>query len=193
MNRQGCWHNRLLLSYKKECIWVSSNEVGESGASYTDWSKSERERQILHINSIYMEFRKMVLMILHTGQQRRHRCKEQTFGLIRRMQGWDDLREHHWNMCITTYKIDDQCKFNAWSRAPKAHALGQPRGTGSGGKWKGSSGCEGHMYTCDWLMLMYGKNHYNIVKYTPVFHIVVRHFKVWATREVCIFQLKYIN
>ena len=28
-----------------------------------------------------MEFRKAVPMTLHAGQQRRHRCKEQTFGL----------------------------------------------------------------------------------------------------------------
>ena len=28
-------------------------------------------------------------------QQRRHRCKEQTFGLNERRQGWDDLREKH--------------------------------------------------------------------------------------------------
>ena len=39
-----------------------------------------------------MEFRKTVPIILHTGQQRKHRCKEQTFGLSRRL-GWDDLRE----------------------------------------------------------------------------------------------------
>ena len=31
-----------------------------------------------------MGFKKMVLVILHAGQQRRHRCKEQTFGLSRR-------------------------------------------------------------------------------------------------------------
>ena len=29
-------HNGILLSYKKECIWVSSNEVDESGAYYTE-------------------------------------------------------------------------------------------------------------------------------------------------------------
>ena len=44
-------YNGILLSYKKECIWVSSNEVDEPGAYYTEWSKSERERQILHINA----------------------------------------------------------------------------------------------------------------------------------------------
>ena len=35
-------HNGILLSYKKECIWVSSNEVGETGAYYTEWSESEK-------------------------------------------------------------------------------------------------------------------------------------------------------
>ena len=44
-------HNGILLSYKKESIWVSSNEVDEPGAYYTEWSKSGRERQILYINA----------------------------------------------------------------------------------------------------------------------------------------------
>ena len=40
-----------------------------------------------------MAFRKMVPTILHAGQQKRQRRKEQTFGLSGRMRGWDDLRE----------------------------------------------------------------------------------------------------
>ena len=51
-------------------------------------------------------------MILYAGQQKRHRCKEQTFVLFGG-QGWDDLREYHLNMYITMCKIDDQCKFHA--------------------------------------------------------------------------------
>ena len=43
-------HNGILFSSKKGCIWVNSNSVGETGASYTDWSKLERETQILYIN-----------------------------------------------------------------------------------------------------------------------------------------------
>ena len=35
--------NGLLLSHKKEHIWVSSSEVDEPKA-YLEWSKSERER-----------------------------------------------------------------------------------------------------------------------------------------------------
>ena len=85
----------------------------------------------------YMEFRKTAPTILHAGQQRRHRCKEETFGLSGRRWGWDGLREEHWNMYIATCKIDDQCKFNAWSRALKAGALGQPRGLNEGGGGRG--------------------------------------------------------
>ena len=40
-----------------------------------------------------MEFRKMVTMTLYARQQKRHRYKEQTFGLCRRSLEWDDLRE----------------------------------------------------------------------------------------------------
>ena len=43
-------HNGILLSYKKEHIWVGSNEVDEPTAYYTEWSKSEREKQISYIN-----------------------------------------------------------------------------------------------------------------------------------------------
>ena len=44
-------HNGILLSYKKEHRWINSNEVGEPRAYYTELSKSERERQISHINA----------------------------------------------------------------------------------------------------------------------------------------------
>ena len=42
---------------------------------------------------IYMEFKKKVTMTVYARQQKRHRCKEQTFGLCGRGRGWDDLRE----------------------------------------------------------------------------------------------------
>ena len=47
-------HNRILLSYKKECIWVSSNEVDETGAYYTEGSKSEKHQYstLMHIYGI---------------------------------------------------------------------------------------------------------------------------------------------
>jgi len=46
MDKEAVVHiyNAILLSHKKERIWVSSNEVDEPRAYYTEWSKSERER-----------------------------------------------------------------------------------------------------------------------------------------------------
>ena len=44
-------HNGIILSYKKEHIWVDSNYLDEPGAYYTEWSVSERERQIPYINT----------------------------------------------------------------------------------------------------------------------------------------------
>ena len=137
-----CIHDGILLSYKKELIWVSSKEVDEPGTYYTEWSKSERERQILYINAYIWDL-EIVPMILHAGQQRRQRCKEQTVGLIRRRWVWDNLREYHWSMYITICKIDDQCK--AWSKALKAGALGQPRGITWGRRWEG---VHDGWYTC---------------------------------------------
>ena len=37
-------HSGILLSHKKEQIWVSSDEVDEPRTYYTEWSESEREK-----------------------------------------------------------------------------------------------------------------------------------------------------
>ena len=62
------------------------------------WMKQEpiiqsEEKHQYSILTLYMEFRKMVTMTLYARQQKRHRYKEQTFGLCGRRRGWDDLRE----------------------------------------------------------------------------------------------------
>ena len=55
---------------------------------------SQKEKyQYSILMHIYMEFRKMVMMTLYVRQQKKHRCKGQTFGLFGRRQGWDDFRE----------------------------------------------------------------------------------------------------
>ena len=44
-------HNGVLLSHEKEYIWISSNEVDETGACYTEWSKPERKTPIQYTNA----------------------------------------------------------------------------------------------------------------------------------------------
>ena len=44
-------YNGILLNHKKEWIWVGSSKVNEHRTCYTEWSKSEREKQISYINA----------------------------------------------------------------------------------------------------------------------------------------------
>ena len=67
--------SQLLLSHKKEYIWVSSDEVDEPRTYST--VKWVRKRKICIIfQHIYMESRKMVLKNLFTGQPWRNRHRK---------------------------------------------------------------------------------------------------------------------
>ena len=68
--------------------WMKLEPIIQSEVS----QKEEHQYSILtHIYGI----RKMVTMTLYMTQQKRHRYKEQSFGLGGRRRGWDDLREWH--------------------------------------------------------------------------------------------------
>ena len=136
-----CWVLTVLPSHKCYSSWVISR--GQSRGSL--W----REKKALAQVPIYVT--------LYKRQQKRHRYKEQTFGLCGKRQGWDDLREQHWNMYITICKIDDQCmKQSQCSGTTKRDKV---RSDAGGGFRRG-----GHMCTWGWLMLMCGKSYHSIVK-----------------------------
>ena len=46
MNKDVVLHiyNGTLLSFNKEHIWVSANEVDETGVYYAEWNKSEKHQ-----------------------------------------------------------------------------------------------------------------------------------------------------
>ena len=58
---------------------------------------------------------------------------------------------------ITICKIDDQCRFNAWSRAAKAGGSGTTQREGVGRVVEAGLRMAGHMYTHGWFMSMYSK------------------------------------
>ena len=43
-------YNGILVSYKKECIQVSPNEVDEPMACYIEWSKPEKDKYCVLIH-----------------------------------------------------------------------------------------------------------------------------------------------
>ena len=67
--------------------WMKLEPIIQSEVS----QKEKHQYSIL--THIYMEFKKMVTMTLYVKQLKRHRCKEQSFGLCRTRRGWDDWRE----------------------------------------------------------------------------------------------------
>ena len=46
-------HNGILLSYKKECIGVSSNEVDETGTCFTDEVSQKEKHQYSILMHLY--------------------------------------------------------------------------------------------------------------------------------------------
>ena len=91
------WIRKLWYIYTMEYYSAIKKNTFES--VLMRWMKlepiiqSEVSQKEKHQYSINMEFRKMVTMTLYARQQKRHRCKEQTFGLCGRRQEWDDLTE----------------------------------------------------------------------------------------------------
>ena len=67
--------------------WMKLEPIIQSEVSQKD------KHQYSILTHIYIEFRKMVTIILYVRQQETHRCKEQTFGLSGRRRRSDDLRK----------------------------------------------------------------------------------------------------
>ena len=133
---------------QKEPLWVSSSEVDEPRVCYTEWSRSEKENQILYINTyIHMESRKTVLMNLSTGKEwRRHRCREWTHGCRRGKRERDEQRKPRQHIYTITCKTDSQWGPAVYHRELSLVLSDDLEGRDKG-KWEGSSRGNGYMYT----------------------------------------------
>ena len=60
-------YNGILLTHKKKQNWVICSEVDGLRVCHTEWSKSEREKQILYVNAYIWNALK--LMNLVSGQE----------------------------------------------------------------------------------------------------------------------------
>ena len=61
MSLQSKGLSRVFSNYSaiKRCIWISSNEVDETGAYYTEWGKSERETPIQYSNAYIWNLKRL--------------------------------------------------------------------------------------------------------------------------------------
>ena len=112
-------YNVILLSHKKECIWVSSNEVDEPRAYYTEWSKAERE--ISYSNTYIQNLEKWYWRIYFQGSngETETENREQTYACGERGGEGETYGESNMETYITICKIDNQRKFAVWLRKLK--------------------------------------------------------------------------
>ena len=138
--------------------------MNEPRAYYRKWSKSEREKQILYINSYIWNLERCYWWTYLQGSSGDADIENRLLDTVWEREGgmiWESSIE---TLYTTICKVDSQWEFVVWYREPKAGALGQPSGVGWGRKWEGSLGGRRHMYTYGWFMLTYDRNQHNILK-----------------------------
>ena len=89
-------YNGILLSHEKEHIWVSSSEVDEPRACYAEWSKSEREKQVLYINAYIWNLEKWYWWIYLQGSNRDTSIENRLVGTTGKGEGgmnWESSTE----------------------------------------------------------------------------------------------------
>ena len=92
-----CIYNGILLNRKKECIWVSANEVDEPIAYYKEWSKSEREKQMLYINACMWNLERWYWKVTATSCEG---CRD-SWPPEKRNSTWSQVtRLNHSELCV---------------------------------------------------------------------------------------------
>ena len=116
-------YNGMLLSPKKEYIGLSSKKVDEIRGYYTEWSKSEREKQISYIDTCIWSLERWYWWMHLQGSNGDTDPQNRLVDTEKEGEGGTN-----WESGIDTYtlphaKLDSQWKFAVWCRELKPRAL----------------------------------------------------------------------
>ena len=122
---------------------------------HTEWSKSEREKQISYINACMWNLERWYWWTSSQGSEGDTDVEDR---LVDTAGGEGGMNEES----METYTLP------YGKQTARGNLLHDSGGCDNLERWdrrweRGSRG-RGHMYTCDWFMLMYGRNQHNIVK-----------------------------
>ena len=120
------WYMEYYSATKKECIWVSCNEVHELRAYYTEWSTSEREKQI-HINAYIWNLERWYWWPYLQGSNGDAVVQYRFVDIVGKGESSTETY-------VTICKIDSQWEFAIWCKELKPSILWQPREVGCGGR-----------------------------------------------------------
>ena len=112
-------YNGVLVSHKREHIWVSPNEVDEPRAYYTEWNTSERGKQLSYTNTYIWNLKRWYwwtyLQISNGGTNIENRFVDMLGGAGEGGRYGDSNMKTY----ITICKIDSQWEFAVWLRELK--------------------------------------------------------------------------
>ena len=100
------WYIHTMEYYsaiKRNTSWVSSNEVDETGAHYTEWSNSERERQVLHITTCIWNLERWWWWSYMQGRKGNTDVKNRLFDSVGEGKGrmiWENRMEICTLLCV---------------------------------------------------------------------------------------------
>ena len=102
-------YNGILLSHKKERNCVICRDVDGSRDCHTEWSKSEREKQISYINTYMWNLEKWYrwtcLQGRNTDTDVENKRMDTKGGKPRGVWWWDELGDWDWCIYTNMYKI----------------------------------------------------------------------------------------
>ena len=102
-------YNGILLSHEKEWNWVICRDVDGPRDSHTDWSKSEREKQILYINAYMWNLEKWCRWSYLQSRNRDTDVEKKYMDTKGEGEWWEELGDWDWHIYTidTMYKIDN--------------------------------------------------------------------------------------
>ena len=170
-------HNGVLLSHKKERSWVICRNVDTPRVCHTEWSKSEREKQIPYISahlSKMMHARKMhTHFLMHTRKsitkrwtylQGRNREADTENRLVLTAGGGEGSWIGRLGLAYIHYHMQSRYLVGSYCRVQELSVGLCDNLGGMGVGWKRGSRGRGHMYSYSWFSLLYSRNQHDIVK-----------------------------
>ena len=101
------WYNGILLSHKKEQNWVICRNPGGWRVCHTEWSKSEREKQVSYINAYMWNLEKWYRWTYLQSRNRDTDVEKKRMDTKGEEGMWDELGNWDWHIYTTMYKIDN--------------------------------------------------------------------------------------
>ena len=154
-------YNGILLSHKKERIWVSPNEVDEPRAYDTEWSKSEKNKYCT-LHAYVWNLERWYWWIYFQGSNREADTENRRKDTRRGKEKLRYMESAPWKLTLPYVK--QTANKNLLHVSGNSNRCSyQPTGMGWGGGDVRKVQERGHIYAYGWFMLMFHRKQQNSV------------------------------